>query len=344
SAFVSPSAAESCNDVDDDCDGEVDEDDAVDAPTWYTDADADGWGDPATASAACTAPAGAVAVAEDCDDTDGTLTPDTRWSLDYDGDGFGNPGFSLVQCERPAGYVRDERDCDDTDAAVNPDGTEVCNGYDDDCDARVDDDDAPVVGTSTWHADTDGDGFGDAARTTAACDAPDGTVADGTDCDDTDAAVSPDGDEAWYDGVDSDCDGAEDPSVCDELPGGATVAWDAACATTWGASWSVATEWTTDTSSYFDVGASYNQIMMTPVVGNLTDDDADGDIDADDIPDVAFTTFASSGYASAGYLRVVSGDGAGDTLWAQSIRPLLDPREMDSSAAGVARLLREDAD
>jgi len=36
-------------------------------------------------------------------------------------------------------------------------------------------------------------------------------------------------------------------------------------------------------------------------------------------------------------------DGAQDNLWAQSIRPLLDPREMRSNATRVARLLREDA-
>lgn len=36
-------------------------------------------------------------------------------------------------------------------------------------------------------------------------------------------------------------------------------------------------------------------------------------------------------------------DGAGDSLWAQSIRPIIDAREMDGSAARTARLLREDA-
>ena len=35
-------------------------------------------------------------------------------------------------------------------------------------------------------------------------------------------------------------------------------------------------------------------------------------------------------------------DGANDNLWAQSIRPLFDPREMKASAAHVARLLRSD--
>ena len=35
-------------------------------------------------------------------------------------------------------------------------------------------------------------------------------------------------------------------------------------------------------------------------------------------------------------------DGASDSLWMQSIRPILDPREMGGSARGVGRLLRED--
>jgi cytochrome c peroxidase len=37
-------------------------------------------------------------------------------------------------------------------------------------------------------------------------------------------------------------------------------------------------------------------------------------------------------------------DGAHDSLWAQSINPILDPRELGMSAASVAKLLRADAD
>ena len=36
-------------------------------------------------------------------------------------------------------------------------------------------------------------------------------------------------------------------------------------------------------------------------------------------------------------------DGAADSLWMQSIRPILDKREMDNTPAGVARLVRGDA-
>lgn len=45
---------------------------------------------------------------------------------------------------------------------------------------------------------------------------------------------------------------------------------------------------------------------------------------------------------NVGYGPWFGWDGAGDSLWAQSIRPLLDPREMDAGAERVAALLRED--
>jgi cytochrome c peroxidase len=45
---------------------------------------------------------------------------------------------------------------------------------------------------------------------------------------------------------------------------------------------------------------------------------------------------------NVGYAHWFGWDGAGDSLWAQSIRPLLDAREMASDAGRVARLLRND--
>lgn len=44
-----------------------------------------------------------------------------------------------------------------------------------------------------------------------------------------------------------------------------------------------------------------------------------------------------------GYLHWFGWDGAGDSLWAQTIRPLLDPREMNGGPTRVAELLRGDA-
>ena len=53
------------------------------------------------------------------------------------------------------------------------------------------------------------------------------------------------------------------------------------------------------------VDSSSRNIMMTPVVGSLDDDNGDGLIDENDIPDIVVVT-----YGSYGTLRAVSGDGS----------------------------------
>jgi hypothetical protein len=56
----------------------------------------------------------------------------------------------------------------------------------------------------------------------------------------------------------------------------------------------------------------YDQVMSTPVVGHLTDDDGDGTVgDADDVPDIVVASYAGSAYTSAGVLTALSGDGTG---------------------------------
>src|SRR4029077_945805 len=62
--------------------------------------------------------------------------------------------------------------------------------------------------------------------------------------------------------------------------------------------------------------AAYDDVVMTPAVMNLTDDDADGDVDLDDVPDIAFVSYRlqEDGCCNVnGVLRVVSGrcQGAG---------------------------------
>ncbi len=245
-AAVNPDAAEVCNDgVDDDCDGAADDADSdVDTSTftgWYLDADGDGYGNPATAVAACAAPAWSVADDTDCDDADPAVNPAATevcndgldddcdgvdddadgdvdaatyaaWYADSDSDGYGDPASSTVSCAAPSGSVADATDCDDTDGDVNPGEDEVCNGgVDDDCDGLADDADGSVDARTfrTWYADTDSDGYGDPASSTASCDAPSGSVSDSTDCDDASSAVYPGATEGC-DGVDYDCDGAID--------------------------------------------------------------------------------------------------------------------------------------
>ena len=50
-------------------------------------------------------------------------------------------------CSQPGGYVADNNDCDDTRVNVNPGGTEVCDGFDNDCNLSVDDNLTPPANT-----------------------------------------------------------------------------------------------------------------------------------------------------------------------------------------------------
>ena len=102
--------------------------------------------------------------------------------------------------------VADATDCDDAEGSTHPGADETCDGADDDCDGLIDEDGTDAT---TWYADTDGDGYGDASVAVASCGQPTGYVADDTDCDDTDATVNPDAAEVC-DGLDQDCDGSVD--------------------------------------------------------------------------------------------------------------------------------------
>ncbi len=238
SSAVNPDADELCNGFDDDCDGTIDEADAIDASPWYADDDGDGYGDPDASVADCGEPIGYVADDTDCDDAEAAIHPAstescdgidndcdgltddddpsvsgaTTWYLDYDADGYGSTRLTAEACEQPSGYVADATDCDDGDASAYPGATEICDGADNDCDGTTDEDDASDAGT--WYADSDGDGYGDPLTTATACDTPSGYTADATDCDDTNSAINPAATEVCN-GIDDDCDGMTD----DDDPG-----------------------------------------------------------------------------------------------------------------------------
>ena len=75
-ATVSPAADEICDDIDNNCDGTVDEDSAIDAPSWYADVDGDGYGDDNSTAPSCLLPSGYSAIGGDCDDTEAASNPD----------------------------------------------------------------------------------------------------------------------------------------------------------------------------------------------------------------------------------------------------------------------------
>ena len=104
----------------------------------------------------------------------------TTYYRDADNDGYGDSGDSQQACSAPAGYVANSTDCDDSNIAINPAAVEVCDGIDNDCDGSVDE---GVL--TTWYADADSDGLGDATDSQQACSSPAGYVADSSDlCDD----------------------------------------------------------------------------------------------------------------------------------------------------------------
>jgi len=333
---INPAATELCDGVDNDCDGDTDEDDAADAATWYADTDGDSYGDAASTDVACAQPSGFVAVtgtdSADCDDGDADINPGAdeacngvdddcdatvdeddavdaaSWYADNDGDGYGDATTSDVACAQPSGFIADDSDCDDTDSAVNPAGTEMCDGIDNNCNGTTDEPSAEDA--SSWHADADGDSYGDSLTSVDACDQPSGFVADDNDCDDDDSTVNPAATELC-DGIDNDCDITVDE---DDAVDAATWYFDAdgdsyGEATTTFLACSPPTGFVADASDCVDTDASINP--GADETCNDLDDDCDGDTDEDDAVD-----------ASAWYVDY-DGDGYGAPR-AESCQDLLD--------------------
>ncbi len=179
---VNPGAVEVCNDIDDNCDGNIDE--GLSTATYYLDIDNDGYGDPLSSIVSCSQPPGYVPDNTDCNDADSSV----------------NPGAAEVTCDsvdndcNPA--TLDEPDLDN-------DGWTTCV----DCD-----DNDSTIFPRTYYADLDGDGYGDPLLGAELCSPPPDFVLDSTDCNDGDSSVNPGATEVCN-GIDDNCDGNIDEGV-----------------------------------------------------------------------------------------------------------------------------------
>ncbi len=235
---VHPAAPESCNGVDDDCDGMIDE--GV-LETFYRDVDGDNYGRTAETMMACSRPTGYALVGGDCDDgeTGNAYAPTVNPAAvevcngrDDDCDGMIDPDCACTNgATQPCGIDIGEctmgtqtcvggtwAACDGSQGPV----TEVCNGLDDDCDGTADeglrvmcyaDGDSDTYGTGSLSSqcrdETRGDlGFCPAGYSNRAGDCNDGTT-----------AARPSNTEALFpcDGIDNDCDGRVDEAGTNEI-------------------------------------------------------------------------------------------------------------------------------
>ena len=204
-AAINPGATEICDaaNVDENCNGLADNADATAADAgktnFYADIDNDTY-TLASASRFCDSVTGyrtAASLLTDCDDTNAAVYPgavencandgvdnncngeansdaeavdSVAYFVDFDADNFGSSvAVAQQSCVAVVGSVLDHTDCNDASAAVYPGAVENCanNGVDNNCDGSNLESDA--IDRTTYYADTDGDGAGDASTATLSC-------------------------------------------------------------------------------------------------------------------------------------------------------------------------------
>ena len=173
--------------------------------TWFVDADLDGFGNPNNFVTSCLQPPGSSINGLDCDDTNAQLNLVDMYYVDADGDGFGDDATGVEQCSQPANTVTIGGDCDDADTTIFPGATELCDGFDNNCNGVSDE----GLIFNTYFVDADNDNFGTGAGESLCEDPGVGYVLMGGDCDDNNPNAYPGALEVLDNSIDENCDGVD---------------------------------------------------------------------------------------------------------------------------------------
>ena len=159
---IHPDMTETCDGIDNNCNGMVD--DGLQINTYFVDSDNDNFGDATASMDTCATepPAGYAANASDCDDSNPDIHPGITeicdgidndcsgtaddgltvytYYLDSDNDSYGDAAITTDTCAdaAPSGYVLNALDCNDGNADINPDAMEIADGLDNNCNGMID--------------------------------------------------------------------------------------------------------------------------------------------------------------------------------------------------------------
>jgi len=198
-ASIHPGVTETCNGIDDNCDGSVDE--GTDKNTCYRDADGDDYGDWKSRDycRSCSRVGGYVGRDGDCDDGDPSINPMATEQCNHVDDNC--DGRQKTDCMVPCNYKgvtkgvcgdaqkkQGASNCPKPSDYESPEDT-CGDGKDNDCDGTTDE----ASSRNTCYRDGDGDGYGGqkAGDYCRKCFRVGGVVDNDNDCNDSDASVYP---------------------------------------------------------------------------------------------------------------------------------------------------------